>query len=170
MSKHDELGQFIVAPASTANNETHQLQQDNFQLAANQCIVENGLLGDDGGTPYCAMLEENAALKRELGIEKRVNQAIVERNEGLINRVQRAEDTLRQAGYTDHGGQLWKPPLGKNASPLLDRIMELKQQLAKRPRNLMEHPIFRALAVLVFVETIIIFKLALYVGSQWAPH
>lgn len=174
MSKHDELGSFIVEPgsASASNNEKHPLQQETIELATGQCIVEGGLIGDDRKLSSSVehLLEENAVLKRELGIEKRVNQAIVERNDGLINRVQRAEDTLRQAGYTDHGGQLWKPPLGPSAIPYLDKITALKKELARRPRNLMEHWLFRALAVAVAIETIIIFKLALYVGSQWAPH
>jgi hypothetical protein len=36
----------------------------------------------------------------------------------------RMRNTLLKAGYTDHGGELWKPPLGKNPLPELDRLRE----------------------------------------------
>lgn len=42
--------------------------------------------------------------------------------------------TLQNAGYTDNGGALWTPPLGKSASPLLDRIDDLE----KKNRQLFE--------------------------------
>lgn len=36
----------------------------------------------------------------------------------------RMRNTLLKAGYADHGGELWKPPLGKNPLPELDRLRE----------------------------------------------
>lgn len=42
----------------------------------------------------------------------------------------KAERTLLLAGFADEGGELWKPPLGPSASPLLDRIATLEAQLA----------------------------------------
>lgn len=42
---------------------------------------------------------------------------------------QSAVKTLERLGYTYHGGTQWKPPLGKSAEPLLDRITELQAQL-----------------------------------------
>jgi hypothetical protein len=40
-----------------------------------------------------------------------------------------AVKTLEAAGYTFHGGQLWKPPLGPNPQPLFERIAELEAAL-----------------------------------------
>lgn len=40
-----------------------------------------------------------------------------------------AVKTLEAAGYTYHGGELWKPPLGPSAKPFLDRIAELEAAL-----------------------------------------
>lgn len=40
----------------------------------------------------------------------------------------RAKRTLERAGYTDNGVELWKPPLGPSASPLLERIAELEAE------------------------------------------
>jgi len=38
--------------------------------------------------------------------------------------------TLEQLGYTWHEGELWKPPIGKSASPLLDKIDLLEARIA----------------------------------------
>lgn len=40
-----------------------------------------------------------------------------------------AVKTLEAAGYTYHGGELWKPRLGPSAKPFLDRIAELEAAL-----------------------------------------
>lgn len=40
----------------------------------------------------------------------------------------RAVRTLESAGYRDHGGELWAPPVGPNPSPLLERIAELEAE------------------------------------------
>lgn len=37
--------------------------------------------------------------------------------------------TLEAKGYTFHGGEYWKPPLGEDATPLLDRIDQLSEAL-----------------------------------------
>ena len=34
------------------------LKEENFALAANNCLVQNGIVGDDGGTPYCTVKKE----------------------------------------------------------------------------------------------------------------
>jgi hypothetical protein len=36
--------------------------------------------------------------------------------------------TLEGLGYTCHDGELWKPPLGANPSPLLARIIQLQAE------------------------------------------
>lgn len=46
-------------------------------------------------------------------------------------RIAKAENTLIAAGYTDEGGELWKPPIGPAASPLLDRMAELERELSE---------------------------------------
>lgn len=40
----------------------------------------------------------------------------------ILRAQQAATHTLERAGYTYHGGELWKPPVGPSASPLLDTI------------------------------------------------
>jgi len=48
----------------------------------------------------------------------------------------RATKTLENAGYTDNGGELWKPPLGPSASPMIDKIDSLTNELeALRAEN-----------------------------------
>ncbi len=41
-------------------------EAENFKLAAGQCLVDGGLVGDDGGTPYCTLKAENKRLKEML--------------------------------------------------------------------------------------------------------
>lgn len=50
----------------------------------------------------------------------------------------RATNTLTKAGYTDCGGELWKPPLGPSASLLLDRIDTLEER-CRVMREALEH-------------------------------
>lgn len=47
----------------------------------------------------------------------------------VISERDRAVRALTRAGFTDHAGQEWKPPLGLSASPLLDRIDQLSALL-----------------------------------------
>lgn len=42
----------------------------------------------------------------------------------------KAVKSLQKAGYTDCGGELWKPPIGPSASPLLEEIDRLRAQIA----------------------------------------
>lgn len=52
--------------------------------------------------------------------------------EQLQAQLAQAKRALERAGYTlKEGAQEWKPPLGPSASPLLDRIDLLQQQLAQ---------------------------------------
>lgn len=48
----------------------------------------------------------------------------------------KAERTLLLAGFTDQGGELWKPPLGPSPSPLLDRIATLEATNAAQAEQL----------------------------------
>lgn len=47
----------------------------------------------------------------------------------LKQKLSKATRSLELAGYTDEGGELWKPSIGRNVSPLIDRIDELQHQL-----------------------------------------
>jgi hypothetical protein len=46
-----------------------------------------------------------------------------------INKERAATKTLEAVGYTYHGGELWKPPLGSDKLPLLTRIAKLEATL-----------------------------------------
>lgn len=59
----------------------------------------------------------------------------------------RAVKTLQKAGYTDHGGELWKPPLGSSPDPLLKRIDALT---AERDAASKQAATLRAALVAVF--------------------
>lgn len=48
-----------------------KMERHNFSLAAGVCPVEGGLLGDDGGTPYCTLQKSMAAKPCQNPIEKR---------------------------------------------------------------------------------------------------
>jgi hypothetical protein len=41
--------------AREAADEIERLRTVNFALAAGQCIVDGGLLGDEGGTQFCSL-------------------------------------------------------------------------------------------------------------------
>ena len=43
--------------------------------------------------------------------------------------------TLEQLGYTWHESELWKPPIGKSASPLLDKIDLLEARIAELTKD-----------------------------------
>jgi hypothetical protein len=43
--------------------------------------------------------------------------------------------TLEKLGYTWQGGELWKPPLGANPSPLLTRIAQLQAEVEALERQ-----------------------------------
>lgn len=43
--------------------------------------------------------------------------------------IERLRKSLLAAGFTDCGGELWKPQLGQSASPLLDELTTLRAQL-----------------------------------------
>lgn len=58
--------------------------------------------------------------------------------EKLTKERDKAVRTLEIAGYTDSGGELWKPPLGPSASPLLQQLAALAEQNAKLWRALMK--------------------------------
>lgn len=45
--------------------ETERLKRENFSLAAEQCIVDRGLLGDEHGHQYCALQKEIERLRNE---------------------------------------------------------------------------------------------------------
>jgi hypothetical protein len=48
------------------SQQVAELKRENFALAAGQCIHDDGLSSDDGGTPYCKKQQRIAALESEL--------------------------------------------------------------------------------------------------------
>lgn len=42
--------------------EIERLQKESAAFAAGQCVVKYGLLGDEGGTPYCSLRRHAAAV------------------------------------------------------------------------------------------------------------
>jgi hypothetical protein len=49
--------------------EIETLRAANFSLAAGTCVVQDGLLGDEGGTPYCS-LQADAERYRVLTVSR----------------------------------------------------------------------------------------------------
>ena len=49
-----------------AEAERDALKAENFSLAAGQCIHDDGLTANEGGTPYCAIKAERDALLAEV--------------------------------------------------------------------------------------------------------
>lgn len=46
------------AELATLRAEVARLEAENFTLAAGVCVVDGGLIGDEGGTPYCTLRAE----------------------------------------------------------------------------------------------------------------
>ena len=76
--------------------ENERLWADNSALAANQCLVANGIVGNDGGTPYCTLRAEveraDAQRDRFLGM----NKTLVENVESLRAEVERKSDAIQR--------------------------------------------------------------------------
>jgi isochorismate synthase EntC len=49
----------------------------------------------------------------------------------LKRELSKAENSLRLAGFTDNGGEQWKPPMNKRSGELLLRIFRLEEELEK---------------------------------------
>jgi exonuclease VII large subunit len=60
------------------SQQVAELKRENFALAAGQCIHDDGLSSDDGGTPYCKKQQRIAALESELAEEKETRRAYEE--------------------------------------------------------------------------------------------
>lgn len=56
----------------------------------------------------------------------------------LIGERDKAVKSLRHYGYTDCGGELWKPPLGKNPLPQIDRLRAALKELIRAYVRLLE--------------------------------
>jgi hypothetical protein len=60
----------VMTEAATAltalSARVAELEAENFQLAAGQCIVHGGLVGDEGGSPYCTLIKRAEQAEREL--------------------------------------------------------------------------------------------------------
>jgi hypothetical protein len=66
----EQMQTYTRAAIAPYKAEIERLNKENSTLAAGQCIVDNGLLGDDYGHQYCAVQAENAKLL-ELLVEAR---------------------------------------------------------------------------------------------------
>lgn len=55
-------------------------------------------------------------------------QLLSEDSDRLKKEFIRASTTLTMAGFIDNGGELWKPPIGKSVSPLIDEIDKVKSE------------------------------------------
>jgi uncharacterized small protein (DUF1192 family) len=51
------------AELATLRAEVARLEAENFTLAAGVCVVDGGLIGDEGGTPYCTLRAEVERLR-----------------------------------------------------------------------------------------------------------
>jgi uncharacterized protein YceH (UPF0502 family) len=54
------------ATIKALGEQVKELQQECFSLAAGTCIIDGGLVGDDGGTPYCTMKKRAEAAEAEV--------------------------------------------------------------------------------------------------------
>jgi hypothetical protein len=64
-----EMGTDADAEIAALHAEIERLEREGSEMAAGQCVVQGGLVGDDGGTPYCTLRVEIAALRAEQGGE-----------------------------------------------------------------------------------------------------
>ncbi len=68
----------------------------------------------------CVILENETGLTFEQRVEQLMVTEVAVDN--LTRELACAVRTLKQAGYTDHGGEYWKPPLG--SAPYQDRVFD----------------------------------------------
>ncbi|WKW34355.1 DUF551 domain-containing protein [Pseudomonas viridiflava] len=74
----------------------------------------------ESGLPYAVRAASSAS--------HRISPAIIASDPRLMKAESSAERTLRNLGYTNNGGELWKPPIGEK--PKFSTIDALRQQLA----------------------------------------
>lgn len=74
----------------------------------------------ESGLPYAVRAASSAS--------HRISPAIIAGDPRLMKAESSAERTLRNLGYTDSGGELWKPPIGEK--PNFSLLDALRQQLA----------------------------------------
>lgn len=74
----------------------------------------------ESGLPYAVRAASLAS--------HRISPAIIASDPRLMKAESSAERTLRNLGYADNGGELWKPPIGEK--PNFSLIDALRQQLA----------------------------------------
>jgi len=63
---HPDTMQKDRALIDAARAELAELLNDCFALSAGACIFDGGLIGDDGGTPYCVMRERAEKAEAQL--------------------------------------------------------------------------------------------------------
>ncbi|MBV1814475.1 hypothetical protein KTT58_17155 [Pseudomonas viridiflava] len=99
-------------------------QQPQAQPARCGCEQETSagrnVHASESGLPYAVRAASSAS--------HHVSPAIIASDPRLMKAESSAERTLRNLGYTDNGGELWKPPIGEK--PNFSLIDALRQQLA----------------------------------------
>ena len=72
-----------------------RLRTENFALAAGQCCVKDGLLGDESGNQYCRLEKEEQALRKALELSVQAMRAPFDGWKGELER--KALDAARAA-------------------------------------------------------------------------
>jgi hypothetical protein len=98
---------------------------ENFKLAANQCVVEGGLVGDEGGTPYCTLKKKLDSLTEERKYSVLLTKQSADRLRADANRCEfirrnpyRAMDLFKQIDVNQPA--LWR----EQFNSLIDGAME----------------------------------------------
>jgi len=101
--------------------------EDRLEAADGEIERLWGLL-DNAGERVEQLRAEVTEQARLLGISAEKELALRAENERMRN-------TLVSAGYTDEGGELWKPQLGKSVLPVFEENERLKAELAETKKD-----------------------------------
>ncbi len=78
---------------------------------------------------------------------------LLNENRWLRRRLDKAEKSLVSAGYTDNGGEMWKPPIGK--PPDFDEIDRLRRRLRDERRENMIDRIWMWIITAIAIVSIV---------------
>ena len=82
-----------------------------------------------------ALGDEVDQLHAEINEQARLLGVSAEKELALRAENERMRNTLVSVGYTDEGGELWKPPLGKSVLPVFEDNERLKAELAEAKKG-----------------------------------